>query len=101
MDDAPEFEKFARRFIQDLELVCKTDDEALSFVLEDLDMSERKQLAEFIDQITSRQVSDSELKKIWNNTEADITFTHAEYLRNMLNRVKNHLLNEQSSLSRY
>lgn len=63
-DNVPEFEKFARRFIQDLELVCKTDDEALSFVLDDLDMSERKQLAESIDQITSRQVSDSELKNL-------------------------------------
>jgi hypothetical protein len=100
MNSAPEFEKFARRFIQDLELVCKTDDEALIFVLEDLDMPERKQLAGFINQITSRQVSDFEIKKIWNSTEADITFTHAEDLRNMLNRVKNHLLSEQSSISR-
>lgn len=63
-DNVPEFEKFARRFIQDLELVCKTDDETLSFVLDDLDMSERKQLAESIDQITSRQFSDSELKNL-------------------------------------
>ena len=101
MNSAPEFKKFARRFIQDLELVCNTDDEALSFVLEDLDMPERKQLAKFIDQITSRQVADSEIKKIWNSTEADITFTHAEDLRNMLNQVKNRLLDEQSSLSRY
>lgn len=100
MNSAPEFQKFARRFIQDLELVCKTDDETLIFVLEDLDMPERKQLAGFINQITSRQVSDFEIKKIWNSTEADITFTHAEDLRNMLNRVKNHLLSEQSSIPR-
>ena len=63
MNSSPEFKKFARRFIQDLELVCKTDDEALNFVLEDLDMSERKQLAGFINQINSRQVSDFEIKK--------------------------------------
>jgi hypothetical protein len=100
MNSTPEFEKFARRFIQDLELVCQTDDEALTFVLEDLDVPERKHLAGFIDQITSRQVSDFEIKKIWNNTESVISFTHAEDLRNMLNRVKNHLLNEQSALSR-
>lgn len=100
MNSSTEFKKLARRFIQDLELVCKTDDEALDFVLEDLDMPERKQLAGFINQITSRKVSDFEIKKIWDSTEADITFTHAEDLRNMLNRVKNHLLNKQSSLSR-
>ncbi|MER2267015.1 hypothetical protein [Methylobacterium oxalidis] len=88
---SPEFEKFTRHFIQDLDIVAKSEEDMYAFVLGFIQGEERVRLRAFLDAVTQDSVSDMELQELWWASEAEVTFGESAHLRAMLKEARDRL----------
>ncbi|MCJ2073739.1 hypothetical protein MKK75_33945 [Methylobacterium sp. J-030] len=75
MELPAEFREFTSQFYQDLLDDVSSLDEMIDTVLSPMkSQSDRQKLGIFIDTITRDDISDTELRKIWWSSPADIAF---------------------------
>lgn len=91
MQASPEFHKFGRRFIQDINWIAPTDEEMYDFVLSDIVVEERERLREFIGRALQDDVPDDGLMRLWDSVDADIYFFTVQNLRGMLRGARDRL----------
>lgn len=91
MNASPEFHKFGRWFLQDIDRIAPTQEQLYDFVLKPFKGEERVRLRSFIDRALDRSVSDGELIQLWQSTDADIYFHTADGLRTMLRGARDRL----------
>lgn len=87
---SPEFLKFGRWFIQDIDRIAPTLDGMYEFVLKHFRGEERVRLREFIDRAL-REASDETLERLWTETDADIYFPTAQDMRTFLTGARDRL----------
>ena len=84
VDASPEFLKFGRWFLQDIDRIASTQEQRYDFVLKPFEGEEHVRRRNVIERALHGSVSDGELQQLWRSTEADIHFHTAEGLRTML-----------------
>lgn len=82
---------FGKYFIQDIDLINPTFNGFLNFVLRRFKGDDRTRLRVFLDDVTQESVSDDELQRLWNATQADIYFRTGADLRAMLKTARDRL----------
>lgn len=90
MQASPEFLKFGRWFLQDIDRIAPTLDGMYNFVLNHFRGEERVRLRQFIDRVL-REASDETLDRLWNETDADIYFPTARDMREFLTGARDRL----------
>ncbi|WP_010684310.1 hypothetical protein [Methylobacterium mesophilicum] len=87
-----EFLEFSLQFYQDILDDVSSEDEMIDTVLSPLkDEGKRINLRKYLDTITSDQISDEELKKLWWSSSADVVFHDGAALRTFLRKVRDRL----------
>lgn len=90
MKPSPEFEKFGRYFIQDIDQLTSTADEFYDFSLHHFKGEERVRLGAFIDRALET-ASDDELRRLWDAADSDIYFHTPQDLRDFLKGARDRL----------
>lgn len=91
MQASPEFHKFGRWFIQDIDRIAPTLEEMYDFVLKQFVGEERARLREFIDRALQDDVPDDELMRLWDSIDSDIYFPTVQDLRGLLRGARDRL----------
>lgn len=86
MPSSPEFLKFASGFHQDLFDLQKPGEDVIDTVLQGLTKEEAQELRRFLSSLLESELSNTELVKIWNSSQADFLMPNDRNIR-MLYRM--------------
>lgn len=87
-----EFLELSLQFYQDLLDDVSSEEEMIETILSPLkDEGKRTNLRKYLDLITSDQIADEELRKLWWSSSADVVFHDGAALRAFLRKVRDKL----------
>jgi hypothetical protein len=88
MRASPEFIDLTKLFFQDIDFIFDNERGFLSFVVRHIPESHKENLRCYLSEITSDRLSDTDLKKLWAASAAEIEFRDASQLRDILRRLQ-------------